>query len=163
MLFRSYERYGAQSDDEYFQEQMELDHRRREPDAFFQIDELNWPREGGNSKKERIERLEPDFRNGRFFLPFPLLHKGVPSTWRVDTDPASKAFGAVEYAEAKGMTRMQMDAISGGSADLVAKALVQRDDQTRYDLTAKFIADYSVYPFGRHDDLLDAKIGRAHV
>jgi hypothetical protein len=55
-----YERYGMQSDDEYFYEQMELEHRRKLPNAHFPIQELNWPREGGNSKQERVERLEEE-------------------------------------------------------------------------------------------------------
>jgi hypothetical protein len=94
-----YERFGAQSDDEYFREQMELEQRRRIPNAMFVIQELNWPREGGNSKKERVERLEPDFRNGRFFLPAPVLHNGVPSLWRVENNPESRTFGEIEFRE----------------------------------------------------------------
>jgi hypothetical protein len=159
-----YERYGAQSDDEYFQEQMELEHRRKVPNAHFMIQELNWPREGGNSKRERIERLEPDFRNGRFFLPLPIVHDGKPKTWRVDTDPASHEFGEVEFSEARGLTRQQMQAIEGGSSELVAKAIVCRDPSLpgprdtggRYDLTVRMIEDFKVFPFGAHDDLLDA-------
>lgn len=159
-----YERFGAQSDDEYFQEAMALEHRRKIPNAHFPIQELSWPREGGSSKRERIERLEPDFRNGRFLLPAPVLHNGKPATWRVDTDPQSKEFGAVEYFESRGLSRVQMDAIGGGSADLVAKAIVCRDPSLpgpkdtggRYDLVVKFINDFQVFPFGRHDDLLDA-------
>jgi hypothetical protein len=158
-----YERYGAQSDDEYFQEQMELEHRRRLSNAYFPIQELNWPREGGNSKQERVERLEPDFRNGRFFIPRPVLHNGKPATWRVFDDPTSKEFGEVEFSDAAGLTRAQMAAIEGGSSDLVAKAIICRDPSLpgprdtggRYDLVTKFIADYRTFPFGRHDDLLD--------
>ena len=158
-----YERFGAQSDDEYFQEQMELEHKRKVANAHFPIIELNWPREGGNSKRERVERLEPDFRNGRFFLPLPVLHESKPATWRPITDPEAKNFGEIEYEEARGLTKTQMAAMEGGSSDLVAKALIVRDPSLpgprdtggRYDLTLKFIEDYSVFPFGRHDDLLD--------
>jgi hypothetical protein len=159
-----YERYGAQSDDEYFQEQMALEAKRRVPNAHFSIAELNWPREGGNSKRERVERLEPDFRNGRFFLPREVLQDGKPKTWRIEADPDSKAFGAIEYLDSRGLSAAQMAAIEGGSADLVSKALIVRDPSLpgprdtggRYDLTLRFLDEYQTFPFGRHDDLLDA-------
>lgn len=159
-----YERYGAQSDDEYFNEQMELEQRRGLRNCFFPINELNWPREGGNSKQERVERLEPDFRNGRFYLPFNVLHEGKPSTWRVDTEIASRNFGVVEYQAGAGLTRLQMQSVEGGSADLVCKPIIQRDPNApglregggRYDLTLRFIEEYSLFPFGMHKDLVDA-------
>ena len=157
-----WERFGAQSDDEYFREQMELDQRRNVPNAIFPIEELSWPREGGNSKKERIERLEPDLRNGRFFIPLPVLYNGKPSLWSVEDDPDAKDCGEVRYTESRGLTKRQMDAIKGGSEDLVAKATICRDPNMpgerggRYDLTVKFIEDMKVFPFGKHDDLLDS-------
>jgi hypothetical protein len=157
-----YERFGAQSDDEYFQEQMELDARRKIPNAHFMISELNWPREGGSSKRERVERLEPDFRNGRFFLPSPILHNGTPSTWRPIIDPDDKACGTIVYNEAGGLSKVQMDAMGGGSADLVAKAIIVRDKSLggarggRYDLTGVFLSQYLSFPYGGHDDLIDA-------
>lgn len=159
-----YERYGAQSDDEYFQEQMILEQKRGQRNAFFMIEELNWPREGGNSKQERVERLEPDFRNGRFYLPLNVLSDGQPATWRVETDIASKNFGVVDYLKGGGLTRLQMQAIEGGSADLVCKPIIQRDPNApglrtgggRYDLTLRFIEEYSLFPFGAHKDLVDA-------
>jgi hypothetical protein len=159
-----YERFGAQSDDEYFREQMELEQRRRIPNAMFVIQELNWPREGGNSKKERVERLEPDFRNGRFFLPAPVLHNGVPSLWRVENNPESRTFGEIEFREKKGLTRAEEAAMEGGSPELLARALIVRDPTMpgpkgqggRYDLTLRFIDEFKTFPFGRHDDMLDA-------
>jgi hypothetical protein len=159
-----YERYGQQSDDEYFQEQMELDHRRKVPNAHFPISELAWPREGGGSKRERVERLEPDLRNGRLFIPLPVLHEGKPRTWKVVTDPGAKDFGAVNFNDVHEMSKGQMDAFAGGSADLLAKALICRDPDLaspragggRYDLTCRFIEELQTFPFGLHDDLLDA-------
>ncbi len=58
-----YERFGAQTDIEYFEEMM-----RRDGEAF-SIEELNWPRDGSVAKDNRIRRLEPDHRNWRFFYP----------------------------------------------------------------------------------------------
>jgi hypothetical protein len=57
-----YEKYGMQTDIEYFEERMEDEKRH------FPITELAWPREGPGSKIDRIQRLEPDFRNGRILL-----------------------------------------------------------------------------------------------
>lgn len=145
-----YERYGAQSDDEYFREQME---REKE---FFTIEELNWPREGGNSKRDRVERLEPDFRNSRFYLPLPAWNNG-PQTWRVNTDAESNGFGTIEWNEVQGFTAKQRQAIDAGSADLVAKAIKRIDEEHKpYDLTVRFIEEYMTFPFGQHDDLVDA-------
>ena len=159
-----YERFGAQSDDEYFQEQMKLEQRRGIRNAVFPIRELNWPREGGNSKKERVERLEPDFRNGRFYLPAPMLYQGKPSLWRVETDPEAKNYGEIEYREKGGLSKAEAAAVEGGSADLLAKAIIVRDPSLpgpagmggRYDLTLRFIEEYKVFPFGRTDDLIDS-------
>lgn len=59
-----YERFGAQSDIEHFEQMMKFE------DYHFSITELSWPREGDISKDGRIRRLEPDFRNWRIFLPY---------------------------------------------------------------------------------------------
>jgi len=159
-----YERFGAQSDDEYFTEQMRLEQRQGKRNAVFPIRELNWPREGGNSKKERVERLEPDFRNGRFFLPAPILYQSKPSLWRVETNPDAKDFGEVQFRPKSGLSKAEQEAVDGGSHDLLAKAIIVRDPSLpgpagmggRYDLTLRFIEEFKVFPFGRHDDLIDA-------
>lgn len=62
-VFVGYEKYGMQSDIEYFTERMEI-----EGDGF-EITELNWTSDGANSKVDRIQRLYPDFSLGKFFLP----------------------------------------------------------------------------------------------
>jgi len=160
-----YERYGAQSDDEYFQEQMEIEYARtKDPRAYFPIEELAWPREGGNSKKERVDRLEPDFRNGRFYLPLSVLYKEQPSTWRVDADPASATFGIVEYQTGQGLTKAQLNMIEAGFPELICRPIIARDPLVaslragggRYDVTIRFIEEYTLFPFGLHKDLIDA-------
>jgi hypothetical protein len=152
-----YERYGAQSDDEYFAEQMDIDARRGEPLAHFTIDTLSWTRDGTESKRERVERLEPDFRNSRFFLPLPLWRDSQPMVWTINRDPDSRTFGEIEYRPAGGLTSAQMDAMEGGSADLVAKAIRAVDQEGRiYDVTSHFMEEYQFFPFGEFKDLIDA-------
>jgi phage terminase large subunit-like protein len=58
-----YEKYGMQSDLDYFTEQMEADQ------DVFSIRELNWTRDGTTSKEDRVQRLVPDFLKGKFYLP----------------------------------------------------------------------------------------------
>lgn len=57
-----YERYGLQSDLEYFDEQMQ-----RDKDAF-EIVELAWTSDGAQSKDDRVQRLQPDFLSKKFYL-----------------------------------------------------------------------------------------------
>jgi hypothetical protein len=159
-----WERFGMQADEEYFREQMDLEQRRKIPNAYFPILELSWPREGGNSKQERVQRLEPDFRNGRFFLPGPVLHEGKAKVWRVITDSESRDQGSIVYDDWRGDSRVMKEALEGGSEDLIARALITRDPTLpspragggRYDVTCRFLEEYRMFPFGLHDDLLDA-------
>ena len=152
-----YERYGAQSDDEYFKEKMLEDLRNNIHDAVFTIQELNWPRDGTESKRERVERLEPDFRQGRFFLPLPVLYESQPRFWRVDTDPDSVSYNDILYERPKGQTREQLLAIANGQQDQMARVIKSVDDDDRvYDVTRHFIDEFLNFPFGRYKDLIDA-------
>lgn len=165
-----WERYGLQTDDEYFQEQ-----QQREK-YFFSIEELSWTREGNESKESRVERLEPDFRGGRFNLPVAVVKDGMPHVWRVTwvcvkcahlnglrekacarcAEEEASAF-KIEYRKVQGFTRAQQNAIDGGSPELIAKALKQYDEERQiYDLTLRFIEEFEAFPFGQHDDLIDA-------
>ncbi len=158
-----YERYGAQSDEEYFLERMEAESRtkkRQEDKIIFEITELGWTLEGtkGEQGKEtRVERLEPDFRNSRFYLPLAVVKDGKPMVWHIDTDPDSKTYNTIIWQEVQGWTKRQKEAIDAGSLDLVAKAIKRVDEERHiYDLTLKFMEEYQFFPFGRYKDLIDA-------
>src|ERR1700736_3078614 len=68
MVKIGYERYGQQVDLEVIKDMM----MRENND--FPIEELNTPREGRHAKSDRISRLEPDIREGRFYLPCVAYH-----------------------------------------------------------------------------------------
>lgn len=149
-----YERYGAQSDDEYFQERMLIE---KYP---FQMKELNWTFEGTageQGKKARVERLEPHFRNSRFFLPLSVWRDGRPFVWSIDDNPDSKTYQQIIWKEFEGATKNQIRALESGSGDLICRAIKRLDSEKQsYDLTQRFIEEYISFPFGGHDDLIDA-------
>jgi hypothetical protein len=118
-----YEKYGMQSDIEHFEQMMKIE------GFHFSIKELKWPRSGGGSKKDRVQRLEPDFKNENFFLP----------------------------KEGEGLTSLQKKMKSSGEEYRIAKNIKHRDHNGRmYDLTQNFIVEYLIFPYGSHDDLIDA-------
>jgi hypothetical protein len=88
-----YERYGAMVDVEVIAEWQQRDR------AFFAIEELNFPRDGSaHSKPDRVERLEPDLRAGKFLLPAVVHHPdfGGPigkATWSVLSEEAAARGG----------------------------------------------------------------------
>ncbi|CAB3730923.1 hypothetical protein [Paraburkholderia rhynchosiae] len=119
-----YEKFGAESDFDYFEERMKIEQN------FFDIEELAWPREGGGSKIDRVQRLEPDFRMGRFKLPHGFDEKKV--------------------------TRNQRTVIEAGEGFRVGRNIVRRDENGRaYDLTKDFMDEFRLFPFGAKKDLVD--------
>lgn len=117
-----YERYGSTSDLEYFTERMEI-----ERDSFA-IVELAWPLEGPGSKYDRIQRLEPDFRQGKIYL------------------------AALLDEETRNQTMMRQQ----GKDFLIFKPTRRQDHEGNvYSLNEKFINEYLYYPYSVHDDALD--------
>jgi hypothetical protein len=126
-IWVGYERYGMQSDLEYFEERMNHEGYR------FEIQELAWPNQGGHSKRDRVERLVPDLMAGKFLLS-PVVHHETHGTakWKIGET-------AVEFNPGEG------------------KPIKRRDETGRdYDLTRDFFEEAGVFPFGSHDDLIDA-------
>jgi len=121
-----YERYGAQSDIEHYKAMMSSD------GSSFPIYELNWVGGGGSqSKKDRIQRLEPDLKDGSFYFPYPTDEKFLTSN-QVDFKDRNQAF-------------------------LISKKIICIDENRKtYDLT-KWMKDneYSLFPT-IHPDFLDA-------
>jgi len=152
-----YERYGAQSDDEYFKEKMLAEQRQGIRNAIFSIKELAWPRDGTQSKQERVERLEPDFRNSRFYIPAPVIYEGKPRVWKLDSDPDSPTHGELLYLPVHGRARQQIATVADGNEQLLATAIRAIDEDRRvYDVTVRFIDEYLTFPFGQFKDLIDA-------
>jgi hypothetical protein len=148
-----WERYGLQADKEYFEERMRVDKDK----VIFNIEELNWVRDGEQSKESRIERLEPDFRNRRLLLPLACWHDGQPKTWKVDSDSESKTYQSVQYQEFEGLTKLQTKMLESGQEDMIARAIKKVDNERQiYDLSITLIEEFLQFPFGGFDDLLDA-------
>lgn len=123
MVKVGYERYGMQADLEYMEEQMQ-----RDKDAF-PINELNWTSEGGQSKDDRVQRLQPDFQSKKFFL------------------------AAVTDGETKNQKRIREQ----GQAFRVFNPVKRRDHEGNvYSLNKGFLEEYLTYPFSAKKDLIDA-------
>jgi hypothetical protein len=139
-----YERYGMQTDIEHFEEMMRIER------ISFPIDEVAWPREGGNSKEDRVERLAPDFKFGKFHLPAVIQTATGPVTWKVEDDK-------VIYTEVKGETTMHARMRAHGTEYLIAEPIKRMDeDRKLYDVTQAFIEEFMYFPFGTHNDFIDA-------
>lgn len=120
-----YESFGAIADMDYFKERISTE---RIP---MQIDEVQWPREGPGSKIDRVQRLGPDLRMHRFYLPY-------------QTDP-------------KKLTRNQRDMEAQGYGYRVAKMIKRKDENGNiYDVSEQFKTQLHYFPFGGLKDLVDA-------
>lgn len=142
-----YERFGQQSDDEYFQERMQAEK------YFFNIEELAWPREGGASKHHRVERLQPDVQYGSFYLPaFVHVQGRGDCHWSVDTDGQT-----MRYTELKGETSLVKRVRDRGQGYLAASPIKRKNEKGEvYDVTRELMDEMSFFPFAQHDDLIDA-------
>ena len=123
-VYVGYESFGAQSDLDYFKEQMKITGVR------IDIKEVAWPREGGGSKVDRVQRLGPDFRAGKFFLPYPTDEKNYTSNQR-------KMLPGYGYRIAQPIRR-------------------KNTNNEMYDLVEEFKMQVHYFPFGGKKDLVDA-------
>jgi hypothetical protein len=123
MISVGYEAFGAQADLDYFYERMEVETNS------FPIVELKWPRDGEGSKDDRVQRLGPDFRSHKFFIP-----KDCPQ-----------------------LTSHQSVVKDAGQPYRIAKNIRKKDsDGNIYDLTKQFKEQVMFYPFAPLKDLIDA-------
>lgn len=140
-----YERFGQQSDDEYFAERM------RDENYWFHIEELAWPREGGVSKQHRVERLQPDFQYGAFLMPSVVHVAGIGNaTWKVDGDQ-------IKYVKLQGDLALHKRVKDRGQ-DYLAIGPIKRLNENNqvYDVTRELIDEMIFFPFAAHDDFVDA-------
>jgi phage terminase large subunit-like protein len=153
-----YERYGQQTDDEYIKEKQ----RATGEVAQFELIELNWTREGNQSKKHRVERLEPDFKNGRFYLPGFIREQTVhPRTgvagsfdcfWSINEKDS-----LIETTPINGLTKDMQALKDRGESHRIARAIFRKDEDGRtYDVTRALIEEMLFFPFAPKDDMVDA-------
>ena len=146
MVRVGWERYGQQTDDEYFKERMQSEKYA------FEIIELAWPQSGGHSKRDRVERLEPDFRLGRFYLPAIVHEAGAQSLWSVDVEKSH-----VETRPLEKYTGQMARLVQSGQGHMVAKPIRRIDeDRKPYDVKRALIEEMLFFPFAPHDDAVDA-------
>lgn len=124
-LKAGYETFGAQADMDYFLE------RQRMEGCHFEIIELMWPNEGEGSKLDRIQRLVPDVKGHRFFMPYP--------------------------TDEERFTRLQRSMLAAGYEYRIARPIQRLDEEKRiYDVTERLRLQFDFFPFGGRVDLLDA-------
>jgi phage terminase large subunit-like protein len=142
MVKVGYERYGMQADLEYFEEQMLADKES------FPIHELNWTSEGGQSKDDRVQRLQPDFQSKKFFL-------AQVCTRLVKVGVDSKGVDLLEPQAYE--TKNQIKARESGQAFRIFAPVKRRDHEGNvYSLNKGFLEEYLTYPFSAKKDLIDA-------
>ena len=120
-----YERFGAIADLDYFKEKMSVE------GISIPIEELEWPKEGDGSKIDRVQRLGPDIRSHRFYLPYATTEQNTT-------------------ADQKKLSMM-------GAGYRVAKRIRRKDsDGNLYDLAEQLKMQIHYFPFGGLKDLVDA-------
>jgi hypothetical protein len=130
-VFVGYESYGIPDALDHFEERMEIEK------DYFPITVLQWPRQERGSKEDRIGRLEPDIRNGRFIMSSTLLDKDGKPT--------------------KDETEQQRAMRAAGKAFRIFAPQFRIDENRRlYSINAILIGELHLIPFSPHDDLADA-------
>jgi hypothetical protein len=123
-IYVGYESFAAQADLDYFHEQQNL------TKLHFPIVELAWPREGGGSKIDRVQRLGPDMRSHKIFLPYATDDKNLTAAQRK---------------------------MSQGYDYRIARKIKRKDQNNEtYDLAEQLKSQIFYFPYGGKKDLVDA-------
>ncbi len=122
-VFVGYESYGIPDALDHFEERMEIEK------LYFPITVLQWPRQEAGSKEDRIARLEPDLRMGRFVLSALLQ---VESPAQIAMREAGQAFRIFT-------PQWRVD-----------------QNRLRYSINRRFLEELKFFPFAQHDDFIDA-------
>lgn len=119
-----YEAFGAIADLDYFKERMKLE-------GNIEIQELTWPRDGDASKVDRVQRIGPDLRTHKIFLPY--------------------------ATDADNLTSSQRNMDEQGYGYRISRPIKRRNEGGEmYDLTENFKVQLHYFPFGGLKDLVDA-------
>jgi hypothetical protein len=148
-----YERYGMQSDLEYFSERMRIEN------YWFEIHELNWvgERPGGESKKARVERLEPHFRRGHVLVPARVWHPGRGNAENHARWYLEEGSDEIKYEPCPGLHGREREAKRQGEHWRLFEPLMRRDEDGQlYDVTRVFFEEFALFPFSPRDDFVDA-------
>ncbi len=149
MVKCGYERYGMQADLEYFQLEM-----IRDGEAF-EIVELSWTSDGAKAKDDRVQRLQPDFKSGRFYLAM-VCQRKVPALDKAGR-PVLGADGKPIMVMEPYETANQRKVREGGQAFRIFQPVRARDHEGNvYSLNKGFLDEYLTYPFSAKKDLIDA-------
>ena len=109
-----------------------------------------WASTTSRPKRVIIERLVPDVRDSRFFLPAICWHGNEQCEWSVVDDRV--AFRPLQ-GEPDDWVRMRAQ----NEDYRIAKVIKRVDEEKQiYDVTEAFMQELSYFPFGTHDDLVDA-------
>jgi phage terminase large subunit-like protein len=149
MVKVGYEKYGMQSDMEYFEEQMQ-----RDKDAF-EIIELSWTKDGTESKSDRVQRLVPDFAAGKFFM----AQLCVRKTPLLDehNQPVIGSDGEPVMVMKPYETANQIKLRERGQGFRIFEPVKRRDHEGNvYSLNKGFLDEYLFFPFSSKKDLIDA-------
>ena len=142
-----YESYGAQADMDYFKERMEVESNA------FPITELLWPRDGEGSKDDRVQRLGPDLRSHKFYVPALMMANGKLCWWSLDESQS----GRIVTTQANGDSKTQAEMRRVQQPYRICKPITQTDsDGNAYDLTRQLIEQIMFYPYAPLKDLIDA-------
>lgn len=148
-VFCGYEAYGAEADMDYFLEQMEIENNA------FPIEELRWPRDAEPAKDDRVQRLGPDFRGHKFFVPAVVTSQGKPHFWRLEQGTAGGM--ELKLTEQTGLTSLMKRMEAEGTPSRICRSISKIDSENNvYDLTRHFIEQMTMYPFAPLKDLIDA-------
>jgi hypothetical protein len=172
-----YEQYGMQIDLEVIDSIQEREGRH------FTIEELGTVSSGKHAKNDRIERMEPDVRHGRFYLPYVVHnpdhgpHEGEfagMAFWTVWTEDDEKSFeerarirndgkvcpwnvGDIIHTPMRGLTSRQRYQEKVQQKFRIVRPIKRRDENGDvYDVTRHFISEVTRHPFAPHDDFIDA-------
>ena len=120
-----YERFGAIADLDYFGERMRVERTQ------FDIVELEWPRDGEGAKNDRVQRLTPDLKAHRFYVPY-------------ETDEEN-------------LTKAQRRMAESGYGYRISRPIKRLDENRQiYDLTERLRLQIGFFPFCERKDVVDA-------
>lgn len=144
-VFVGYEKFNAEADLDFIHERQEVEGVR------FPIEPLTYARSGSSAKEYRIQRLQPDFEHGRFYMPATIYRRdqGGDCFWRGQEN-------GVEYWRSRGITSAQRRMEESGEGWRNASPIKRVDETGQlYDLSEVLMSELKAFPHAAHDDLSD--------